>query len=102
MSEVYECATVVKSVDHATQDIKLAMLLPHEMAHGLFMHNPQKFHELFSTDRLECFWANAIERSKAWSVKHPQYLQICSSHRRSKLFCPFNFPETTGLSEQLE
>ena len=73
MSEVYECETIVKDPEHATRDVKLSMLLPHEVVHGLYMHNRQKFHELFSTDRLRDFWSKTIERNEGWFVRHPQY-----------------------------
>ena len=73
MCDIFDCATVVKHPHQATQDIKLGMILPHEAAHGLYMHSPETFHKLFSTDRLERFWQKTIERSEPWFLKHPLF-----------------------------
>jgi hypothetical protein len=86
--ELYKVKTTVKDCMTVTRDVSLSIILPHEIAHWLFVYNKERFWKLFNVDKLHDFWLKTIERNEEWFQNHTLRDLICAAPDKSK-FIPF-------------
>ncbi len=87
--QLYMVDSIVRDPVNVTAAASIGMLLPFEVAHWLFCLNPDKFFELFPTDRIVKLWQRAIVDKEEWFVRHPLYDVICAATDLS-MFLPIH------------
>ena len=82
--ELYKLDTVIKDSMTVTRDVRLSLLLPHEIAHLLYTHDRERFMEVFNVNLLHRFWLKTIDRNDQWFQNHPLRDQICRASDKSR------------------
>ena len=73
---------------NVTKMLKVGMLLPHELAHLLWIKNRNKFEELFCIKDLQRFWEKTIAVNEDWFQNHPLNQEIRDAEDKTK-YLPF-------------
>ena len=71
--ETYPVPNIVRDAAKVTRNQDIAVLLPFEIAHLLWFHNPGKFARLFPAARIVKYWQRALEDREEWFLQHPIY-----------------------------
>ena len=81
--QLYDVNCFVRKRGQAAVNMDIGFLLPYEVAHWLWMFNPENVAVLFDKARIIIFWEKTIERNEVWWRRHPLREAIIAAPDRS-------------------